>query len=368
MIRLTFAILAVVLAVSASRAATMPIPDGGYAVALAPGEETDFNQLHLQCGRDRVAVTFGADKAENRMGEGFGRGALETAFADCRLDSGTSIRVKAGYGSPPLATGMCGGDPEKVLSIWIDRRKIVSRRGYAAMCSDDFLKSVTVDALGATICTLGLDDKPGRKDFVELPQKGACEHVASAAGTEDEIEFSADTRPPGTLIPRGRNPALCKAMIVPGKYPRAAVPARFARPAWTPVPPHASEIDEAKLGFNATNFARFGTRQARFDLENTGRRQTVYQHDQDDHWFAGSALANARPGILDIPFDAHDWERSWKSGIYAYVYDHVTVFFDRGRTFLLLDPENRILDPRIVTLKDGRETEVCRLVRQKENF
>lgn len=368
MIRPTFAILAVVLAVSASRAATVPIPDGGYAVALAPGEETDFNQLHLQCGRDRAAVTFGEDKAADRMGEGFGRGALETAFADCRLADGTIVRVKAGYGDPPMATGMCGGDPEKILSIWIGRRKVVSRKTFAAMCSEILLKSVEIDSAGATVCTLGLDDNPGRRDFAELPPKGSCEGAPVAAGTADAIEFAADTPPPGTLTPRGRNPALCRAMAVPGRYPRAAVPARFARPGWTPVPPHASPIDEAKLGFNATNFARFGTREARFDLENTGRVRTVYQHDQDDHWFAGSALAIARPGILDVPFDAHDRERSWKSGIYAFVYDRVTVFFDGGRTHLLLDPANPLNDPRVVTLRGGVETEICRLERQQENF
>ena len=366
--RCALLVCSIFLTAGPAAGAVVSIPDSEYYAALKPGDETDFNQIHMACKGDRVAITFGEDKAENRGGDGFGRGALETAFADCRLDSGASIRVKAGYRDAPMSTGECGSDPEKMLSIWIGRRKIVSQKKYTAMCSDWFLKSVDIDAQGATICTLGLDDHPDHKDFVKIPEKGSCEHVSAASGGEDKIEFVAHTLAPGTFVPEGRRPALCRAMVVPGKYPRVAVPARFARPKWSDVPPHENTLDETKLGFDATTLAKYHTRTSRFDLENTGHVQSVYQHDQDDHWFAGSALANARPGILDVPFDAHNWDRSRKSGIYAYVYDHVTVFFDRGRTYLLLDPANPLVDPRIVTLRGGKQTEVCRLVRQQENF
>ena len=365
--RFALLVCSIFLAAGPAAAAVVPIPDSEYYAALKPGDETDFNQIHMVCAGDRVTITFGEDKAENRAGDGFGRGALETAFADCHLDSGASIRVKAGYRDAPTGTGQCGGDPEKMLSIWIGRRKIVSQRKYTSFCSDWLLKSIDIDGQGATFCTLGLDDHPGHKDFVELPGKGTCEHVSAASGSEDRMEFAAHPPAPGTFVAEGRRPALCRAMVVPGKYPRVAVPSRFATPHWTDLPPHRNQIDQAKLGFNATDFS-FNTRQARFDLENIGRAQTVYEHEQSDHWFSGDALANARPGILDVPFDAHDWDRSWKSGIYAYVYDHVTVFFDRGRTYLLLDPENHLLDPRIVTLRSGKETEICRLKRQQENF
>ena len=358
--------LLALMAVSAG-AATVPIPDGGYHVVLGPGDETDFNQLHMICGRDQVTVTFGEDKAKDRASEAFGRGPREAAFADCPLAGGTSVRVKAGYDGPIMPYGECGADPEKHLSVWIGHRKVLSEKAYTAFCSDYFMKSLVVDAKGAVLCTLGKGDDTFRHDFADLPDKGECTRVDAASAPEDKIEFGPNVMP-GTFKAVGREPALCQMMIRPEWPSDVAVPKRFRRPDWKDVPRHDNPIDETKLGFNATSLAEGGTQVARFDLENSGRVTDVYEQDQGNHWFDGSALAEARQGILDVPFDAHDWDRSQKSGIYAYVYDHVTVFFDRGRTYLLLDPANPVLDPRIVTLRGGRQTEVCRLMRQQENF
>ncbi len=355
------------LTVVPASAATVPIPTGGYHVALGAGDETDFNQLHMICGRDRVTVTFGEDKATDRMANGFGRGARMAAFADCRLGGGTSVRVKAGFDSPIMPYGECGADPAKQLSVWIGRRKVLSGKGYTAICSDYFMKSLVIDAREAVLCTLGKGDDMVRHDFADLPGAGECTRADVASAPEDKIEFGPDVMP-GTFTATGREPAFCLAMIRPEWPSEVAAPKRFQQPDWKDVPRSHNTIDQVKLGFNATSLGEGGTQVARFDLENSGHATEVYLQDQGNHWFDGSALAEVRPGILDVPFDAHDWERSRKSGIYAYVYDHVTVFFDRGRTYLLLDPANVLNDPRVVTLKGGTETEICRLERRQENF
>jgi|GEM_PF-6181318 len=363
------AIAACLLALTSvqAEATNIAITVGRYSATLGAGDETDFNQLHMVCGRQRVMVAFGEEKAVDRQSTGFGRGPREAAFADCRLADGTLVRVKAGYDGPAMPYGQCGVDPEKHLSVWVGHRKVLSEKAYAALCSDYFMKSLDIDTKGATLCTLGKDEDPVPHDFADIPDKGACTRVDTASAPLDEIEFGADAMP-GTFTAVGREPALCRAMIRPEDPMDVAVPNRLRRPHWKDVPRRDNPLDEAKLGFNATSFAEGHTRVAHFDLENSGRATDVYKQDQDNHWFDGSALAEARPGILDVPFDAHDWERSRKSGIYAYVYDHVTVFFDRGRTYLLLDPANVLRDPRVVTLKDGREAEVCRLKRRQEDF
>jgi hypothetical protein len=345
----------------------------GYSFALAPGEEAEFNQIRVACNSGEVDVRFGN---YGRPDFGSGRGWSQSAYADCHTSSKTLIRVKAGYETPPQGWGTCGADPGKMLSIWVDGRKIVSRYEYAPYCSELVLKSIRITARGAVLCTLSMADDPNpenERQYSTLPKRSAClfKPVTLAIG-RDGAEFSSV--PPladiGHLFVQESksNAAWCAAFIDPADTTRLRMPASVRQPAWTTVKTSDGQFDASGLGFNATTFSMRETMKSEFDLENDGRVTTVYQHNEENHWFAGSALARDRPGILKAPFDAHDWDRSIRSGIYVFVYDHATVFFDQGRTFILLDPENPANDPRVITLNRGTQTEICKIKRRQENF
>lgn len=53
--------------------------------------------------------------------------------AECIYPSGNRVKVKVGTGiARPY--GMCGGDPEVFTSIWVNRRKVLSRHQFAGHC------------------------------------------------------------------------------------------------------------------------------------------------------------------------------------------------------------------------------------------
>jgi uncharacterized protein YecT (DUF1311 family) len=72
-----------------------------------------------------------------------GGGAQQSAFfsiesgrvAECIYPSGRSVRIKVGTGSA-RPYGMCGGDPEIFLSLWVNGRKIESRVWFDGHCYD----------------------------------------------------------------------------------------------------------------------------------------------------------------------------------------------------------------------------------------
>ena len=75
-------------------------------------------------------------------------------FSECVFPSGRRVRVKVGEGTP-RAYGMCGGDPEVFTSIWVDKRKVLSRLWFAGHCREDHdrsLLSLAVSAQKVTRC------------------------------------------------------------------------------------------------------------------------------------------------------------------------------------------------------------------------
>lgn len=358
------------IALLAMLAARMPAAaeDNQISWALRPGGTANFNQVDLRCDGRRATIHFSSSFGE---GEAWGRGALGVHYADCRLANGTSIRVKAGYMSPPQPWGVCGGDPGKMLSIWIDRRKIISRLTYVPYCSERVLKSIEIDAHRAIVCTLPASEgQDENRQYSALPAKSTCT-TYSLKGARDTGEFprkSGPGREVGEFYVAQATPNPCEQFIDPDDRTRLTMPKTLSVPAWASVKPAAKQPDISKVKFNATTFSSPDTKSARFDLENDGHTTLVYQHDEDNHWFAGSAIARDRSGILTTPFDAHDWDRSKRDGIYAFVYERATVFFQNGKTYVLLDPENLTHDPRVITLKNGNADLVCTITRQNENF
>jgi len=56
-------------------------------------------------------------------------------FAECIYPSGTRVRAKVGEESA-RPYGECGGDPEVFMSLWVNKRKIVSRMWFAGHCRE----------------------------------------------------------------------------------------------------------------------------------------------------------------------------------------------------------------------------------------
>jgi hypothetical protein len=127
--------------------------------------------------------------------------------------------------------------------------------------------------------------------------------------------------------------------------------------------------DLGDLGYNATTLsAQQRVEVATFDLANTGTESKVYWIEQSSHWSDGSAFGLDRPDILVTPFDTHDWDKSVPKGIYPFTYEHAQVFFFQGKTYLLPDPVNSLVDPRAVMLHGAKLSTECTLRRQQENF
>ena len=343
---------------------------------LRSGQEAQFNQIILRCEPGRAVTTFG------ETGDTDGRGLLVASYADCQFANGTSVRIKGGYKTPPSGFGVCGSDPGKILSVWVGARKLVSAETYVPYCSELILKS-TVTADRAVICQLSQSEDAQRdfeRRYSTLPERGVCRtYRLGPASAKDVAEFPPNGREPNigwlsTVRPASER-AFCQRFIAANDPTMVAVPAGIRHPNWTALPPDPSPPDVGNVGFNATTFsfdsaalAGASTKAAQFDLENDGRVTTVYQHDEERGWFDGSAFARERSGILTTPFDAHDWDRSAKDGIYPFVYDQATEFFDQGRTYILLDPANGDDDPRIVTIANGQAQTFCTLQRLRENF
>ncbi|MEK1941739.1 MAG: hypothetical protein AAAB16_15325 [Pseudomonas sp.] len=70
-------------------------------------------------------------------------------------------------------------------------------------------------------------------------------------------------------------------------------------------------------------------------------------------------MAREQAGILAAPFDPHASDEARARGILAFVYQHATVLFEGGHTYLLLDPANRAKDIVWVKPTVAGVEEVC---------
>jgi hypothetical protein len=122
--------------------------------ALAQDEWEPTEAITLSCdhtaherfGFERVAIDTlpfsrnqpaGIKVFENREGTDTARFAvLPGQIAECRF-MGVTVRLKVGA-YPGRAYGMCGADGEVFASVWIDRRKLVSREWMTGHCKQDF--------------------------------------------------------------------------------------------------------------------------------------------------------------------------------------------------------------------------------------
>ncbi|WP_413624622.1 lysozyme inhibitor LprI family protein [Luteibacter sp. Lutesp34] len=351
----------------------------GSHIALVSGTTAAFSGMEETCESDHVSMRFyepddtDHPRPVNRLS---GNGYLDASFADCQLNDGSSIRIKAGYRDAPMAYSICGGSPEFQLSIWVNQHKTVSALTYSRNCESPYVSSMSIDRKSIGFCLKDdAIDETEREKILKV-EHGSCGHIIEAAGTDpDRDEFPAPgvTLPPVgsfSLISNGAIGEVCEKMITKQQgYQGLSVPPDMAHPNWQPVDTrNLPRPDLSNIGYNATTLARGELFAADFDLTNTGVVSRIYQSDQETHWFDGSAFAVDREGILATPFDAHDWDASIKKGIYSFVYQHASVFFFQGKTYLLLHPVNAKNDATVNELHDQTISTVCTFKRRAENF
>jgi hypothetical protein len=133
---------------------------------------------------------------------------------DCTLPGGRSIRVRFGS-EQAMAYGAGGGDPPEFFSLWIDGRKVLSRKEWKPGYGDGFDEKARV-VVGLVIkehtltwCTRLYDndrDAPACRDEVYDLKKYPV----------DTIEYSGKPKPkPGTITVAdgASDPAFCKARL-----------------------------------------------------------------------------------------------------------------------------------------------------------
>lgn len=348
-----------------------------YQVALVPGSAALFSGMLVQCQADAVALAFpwGDDRTPVIANRLAGRGDLQAAFADCTLADGSRVRVKAGLTSTPMAYGQCGASPAYQLSVWVDGRKVVSALQYTNFCEEPVLSSLSLSKDVARFCRRSDADTSGLPVNAFKPTQGACGTLPYAGGSAvDRAEFplaGTSTTSVGTLKVEASGPikAVCEQIVAEQDIHGLHIPKSAAAPDWQAQHVDLPQPDFGSLGYNATTLSADRRVQvASFDLTNTGNASKVYWAEQGNHWFDGSAFGLDRTDILVTPFDAHDWDKSVPKGIYPFTYEHAQVFFFQGKTYLLLDPVNALVDPRVVMLHGSTLTTECTLHRQQEHF
>lgn len=367
----TFTGLAMLMgALAASAASAEP--------ALRSGQSAMTNDLMVQCLDDRVRVISSYEP--HGLPVRRRRGPLESSSVDCRLADGTPVRVKSGQRGQPMPYGQCGGAPGEMLSVWIARRRVLSQFEYSSFCQSESMRSLEIRRASATICIpVAGDDAHPAESFVALRARGldgsGCAALPLARGapvdTQEYPATGAEPPPVDSLVLEAR-PAMreaCRALLpaIDGQDPQ--VPERLPQPAWQQRRVDTAQPDLLAVGFNATTLSTNGTVDtASFDLENSGTPRQVYRQEATNLWFDGSALAIDAPGVLTTPYDAHNLAATLRKGIHVWTYDHAQVFFDHGRTYVLLNPVSHLGDSRVVALHGQREETVCTFRRVQDRF
>ncbi|QND60825.1 hypothetical protein [Mesorhizobium huakuii] len=135
--------------------------------------------------------------------------------SNCTMANGWTIRLRDGQ-EQAFGYGMGGGDPPAFFSLWIAKRKILSRRqwkpGYGAD-EDPWLIGIVIRPDRLSYCSVAASDK--------APEKGeiTCKDEPFQLNRHkvDHIEYAAPgSRPPiGTiLLERGTTePRLCRKLL-----------------------------------------------------------------------------------------------------------------------------------------------------------
>lgn len=338
-----------------------------------------YEALPAEVDRAGLSATLGADRR------------------DCTLSNGWEVRLRMGS-EQGFAYGMGGAAPSEYFSLWVNRRKVISRKiwfhGYEQSFDDqDRIVGVLITESSITICK--------RSDA-----KVACERsaIVVARMEPDQVEFP----PPGIIVPKagsiritqGRGNRLCRQMVRTGRpanivspnsiwsFPLSARPIDFGEVDWidpspmTPIETHSWPLMK-------------GGRIGELSLD-PSRRQTAVSFSFASRSFDGSYWVVLDKGVRlrDVEHqifqdsDGDDIEKPSSMGgpklwhsfsggtpqLYPNVsprYVHLDAYTYRGRVYFLTHPTLLTHDPTAVLVRPrprGDVEIVCSFQVVRPNF
>lgn len=278
---------------------------------------------------------------------------------DCTLANGTTIRIRAGE-DQAFAYGMGGGNPPAFFSMWINQRKVFSRKVWMPGYDESFnnppiYDGVLIDANRITICATA----EGK------PQRCASQQLNLAKMPIDHVEYGAAAKklPTGYIstVAKGEaNQSFCKAylsLITPDF--EGALRGEYG----------SSNIDVASLAkeTNSESPARSGLIEL---VPGVARRLVIW--DGESHYFDGTVIAlvptsmEMRDVTAAYPFgDIEGWpKRATPAGLtlisggqkqlYPDVsprYVHLVPQRIDGTLYILAYPTNRMVRPTAALVK-----------------
>ena len=180
------------------------------SVARADVEKTHVDVVcdaHANVALVRFAVSYNDDPVEypslpRELDRGLS-GDRGSDRSDCNLRDGTTIRVRGGR-EQAFGYGAGGADPPAFFSLWVDRRRVLSRETWLPGYEPSDHHAPTYDGLliepgRLTICT-EIDGKPQKCEPQALDLK---------ALPIDRVEYGPSSHKPldGTVVPTAKGAA-----------------------------------------------------------------------------------------------------------------------------------------------------------------
>jgi hypothetical protein len=197
-------------------------------------------------------------------------------YGECFLAPGVALRVKVLEGVA-MPYGMCGADPEMMISVWVGQRKWMSQYFLDGRCPDELVTRIELARDGYTTCTAAdleatetcrfkpASELPNQPDLVEYPvgERGPLPGTVV-------IDFAGDKTLCEGMVQRGETEAHLQSWSV-DLPPNAK--------SWMFLDRPTEEMDFAKGQYK---FSGVFSRQT-FDIDNSGLARVVYGFHPDNH-------------------------------------------------------------------------------------
>jgi hypothetical protein len=221
---------------------------------------------------------------------------------DCHLAPDVVLRAKVGEGRA-MPYGQCGADPAVWVSVWVNKRKWLSRFQIAGSCTPNVLSEITVTPEQIKSCTWPDPELNGGNRGPETCTIKAAAALPDHVDT-DEYPIDPNAPAPGTVaVVYSENSELCDSMITESE--QVEVPKDVEGKLFSD---YQGGLYGASGGF---------TRDV-FDIDNSGTPRTVYGFHPSNH-------ANDADMYFSSPGDAVD--QAWPQISEQMLYDGSAYIF-----------------------------------------
>ena len=220
-------------------------------------------------------------------------------FAECVYPSGNRVRVKVGEGTA-RAYGMCGGDPQIFASVWINKRKILSRDWFAGHCLEESNSSTfSLKVLNSNVARCKSVNRLGSPNSTveseaTLPPK--LDPLTVCVDFPEVARFPLDQTeyPPRGVVPA----AVGSQEVVRGKHPVCELVSNALRLESTdPINTEVSELQRPEWKTPLIELPKelAGGLESVFDFDNDGSLDRIFSRYFESNYMHGSVLL-VQPG------------------------------------------------------------------------